>query len=74
MIRTLLLIIWALLVTGFFATMAIFVSFTSKSGNLPHMVARLWAKSLLAASGIKVTVKAIPTLILPDLTSTCPTI
>lgn len=57
MIRTLLLIIWALLVTGFFATMAIFVSFTSKSGNLPHMVARLWAKSLLVASGIKVTVK-----------------
>ena len=57
MIRTLLLIIWALLVTGFFATMAIFVSFTSKSGNLPHMVARLLAKSLLIASGIKVTVK-----------------
>ena len=57
MIRTLLLILWTLLVTGFFAILAIFVSFTSKSGDLPHIVTRIWAKCILVASGIKVTVK-----------------
>jgi len=57
MIRTLLIILWTLLVTGFFAILAIFVSFTSKSGDLPHIVARIWAKCILVASGIKVTVK-----------------
>ena len=57
MIRTLLIILWILLVTGFFAILAIFVSFISKSGDLPHIVARIWAKCILVASGIKVTVK-----------------
>lgn len=57
MIRTLLLILWTLLVTGFLSIMAILVSFTSKDGNMPHIVARIWAKSILLASGIKVTVK-----------------
>jgi len=59
MIRTLLIILWILLVTGFFAILAIFVSFISKSGDLPHIVARIWAKCILVASGIKVTVKGL---------------
>jgi len=59
MIRTLFIFLWTVLVTVFFATLTILTSFISKSGNTPHKVARIWAKSLLLASGIKVTVKGL---------------
>ncbi|OEU61948.1 MAG: hypothetical protein BBJ57_12640 [Desulfobacterales bacterium PC51MH44] len=62
MIRTLLIILWTVPATGFFAVITIFASFISKSGNTPHNVGRIWAKSLLAASGIKVTVKGLSNL------------
>ncbi|UCD33120.1 MAG: 1-acyl-sn-glycerol-3-phosphate acyltransferase, partial [Desulfobacterales bacterium] len=57
MIRTLFIILWTILLTGFFATATIFASFISSSGDTPHRVARMWANCLLLVSGIKVSVK-----------------
>lgn len=59
MIRTLFISLWTVLVTLLFATLTILASFFSKSGNTPHNIARVWAKCLLLASGIKVTVKGL---------------
>ncbi len=59
MIRTLFIFLWTVLVTLLFAILTILASFFSKSGNTPHNIARVWAKCLLLASGIKVTVKGL---------------
>ncbi len=45
--------------TVFFAALVILASFISKSDKTPHNIARVWAKCLLVASGIKVTVKGL---------------
>ena len=57
MIRTLFIILWTILLTGFFAVITIFASFISKSGNTPHRIAAVWAKCLLIVSGIQVSVR-----------------
>lgn len=57
MIRTLFIIFWIVPITVLFAIAIILVSFISKGGNAPHIVARVWAKCLLIVSGIKVSVK-----------------
>lgn len=44
------------------ATVTIFVSFFSKTGDAPHLVARAWARSILFVSGIKVTVNGTSNL------------
>lgn len=59
MIRTLFIFLWTVLVTVLFATLVILASFISKSDKTPHNIARVWAKCLLLASGIKVTVKGL---------------
>lgn len=59
MIRTLLILLWTILVTVLFAILTILGSFISKSDKTPHNIARVWAKCLLVASGIKVTVKGL---------------
>lgn len=59
MIHTFFVIAWIVVVTVFFGLLAIFVSFFSKNGNIPHKVASMWAKSILVASRINVTVKGI---------------
>jgi 1-acyl-sn-glycerol-3-phosphate acyltransferase len=51
------IILWTLLLTGFFAIVAIFASFISNSGNTPHRIAGIWAKCLLIVSGTNVSVK-----------------
>ena len=56
MIRTFFIVVWTILVTMVFGVVTILVSFFSKKGNLPHIVARIWAKSILAASFIHVNV------------------
>ncbi len=48
---------WIIASTMFFGTMAIVVSFASRSGNEPHKVARIWARWILRVSGIKVGVR-----------------
>lgn len=57
MIRTLFIIGWILLVTGFFSIIAIIASSFDKKGNMLHKLAGTWARSILFASRIKVTVK-----------------
>ena len=60
--RTLFIILWTVLMTGFFAVITIFSSFISKSGDMPHNIARIWAKCILVGSGIRVTVKGLSNL------------
>jgi 1-acyl-sn-glycerol-3-phosphate acyltransferase len=62
MIRTLFIICWTVILTGFFAVIVILTSFVSTGGETPHKVARIWAKYILAASNIKVTVKGLSNL------------
>jgi 1-acyl-sn-glycerol-3-phosphate acyltransferase len=59
MIRTLFIIFFTVITTGFFAVIAILTSFVSKGGEIPHKVARIWAKCILAVSNITVTVKGL---------------
>ncbi len=57
MIYTFFVIAWTVFATVFFGIMTIFVSFTTGNSDRAHNVARMWAKSILIASRIKVTVK-----------------
>lgn len=62
MIRTLFIIVSTVFATVFWGTIVILASFISKNSGLPHAIARLWAKSILFASGIKVSVKGFSNL------------
>jgi len=57
MIRTFLIIVWIISATLFFAPFVILASFISKNENIPHKIARIWAESILMASGVNVSVK-----------------
>jgi len=48
--------------SGFFSVITILTSFVSTDGETPHKVTRIWAKCILAASNIKVTVKGLSNL------------
>lgn len=54
---TVLIMIWIVVVIVIFGTATIIVSFFDKKGNLPHLVARSWGKSILLAARINVVVK-----------------
>jgi 1-acyl-sn-glycerol-3-phosphate acyltransferase len=45
--------------TVLFGGLAIISAFLSKSGNLPHLFARAWARSILWVSGVNVSVKGV---------------
>ena len=55
-LHTLVIGIWTLLVTLGLGILAISTAFFSKTGNLPHKVAQLWARQLLYVGGIRVTI------------------
>lgn len=55
--------IWTVLATVVFGSICIFIGHFSKTGNLPHVIARFWANSILAVSGIRVTVHGLDNLI-----------
>ncbi len=57
MIRTLFIFIWIIFTTGYFALLSILISYISKSPYTTHKIARIWAKSILLVSGIKVIAK-----------------
>lgn len=57
MIRSVFIIIWTVMATGFFSLMAIIASLLDKKGELPHWVARVWGRSILFGARVKVTVK-----------------
>ena len=58
-LHTLFIIIWVVLVIFVFGTAAILASFFSKTGDLPHLIARTWAKSILFVSRVKVRVRGL---------------
>ena len=64
MMHTLFIIGWTVLVTGFFCIITIAASFLrlDNNGDLPHKLAGVWARSILFASRIKVTVKGLPNI------------
>ncbi len=59
MIRTTYIILWVVLTTFFWGLTAIITSFFTRTGNPVHIVARMWARGILFASGIKVTVNGL---------------
>ena len=59
MIRTTYILLWIVLTTFFWGLTAIFASFFTRTGNPVHIVARKWARSILFASRIKVTVNGL---------------
>jgi 1-acyl-sn-glycerol-3-phosphate acyltransferase len=59
MLMTAAIISWIVLMTFFFGIIAIFASFVDMEGRAPHRVAGVWARSILAASPIEVTVKGL---------------
>jgi len=59
MIRTIYIILWVVLTTIFWGVAAIFASFFTRTGNPVHIIARTWARSILFASRINVTVNGL---------------
>jgi len=59
MIRTLYITIWVCFATLVAGTLVIVLSFFVRSGNPLHKIARLWGKSILVVSRIKVSVKGL---------------
>ncbi len=56
MIRTVFILLYVIPATAVFASIAIVVSFFSRTGNSVHIVARIWSKSILFVSGINVNI------------------
>jgi len=56
MIQTVCIIVWTVLVTFFWSSAVILSSFIIHNENFTHNLAKLWAKSILFASRIRVTV------------------
>ena len=54
MIRTAFIFLYVFPATAVFGIIAIIVSFFSRTGNPVHIIARIWSKSILFVSGIKV--------------------
>jgi 1-acyl-sn-glycerol-3-phosphate acyltransferase len=59
MIRTTYIILWVVLTTIFWGLAAIFTSFFTRTGNPVHIIARTWARGILFASRINVTVNGL---------------
>ncbi len=57
MIRTTYIILWVVLSTAVLGMIAILVSFFTRTGNPVHIIARIWGRSILLVSRIRVTVK-----------------
>ena len=59
---TLIIYIWIFLATTVLGSTVILIAFFTQTGNFPHLVARLWGRSILWISGVKVTVKGLEKL------------
>jgi 1-acyl-sn-glycerol-3-phosphate acyltransferase len=59
MIRTALILLWVVLTTAFFSVAAIISSFFSRTGDSVHIVARIWARSILMGSRVRVRVNGL---------------
>ena len=58
-LHTALIILWVVFATIFLGTVVIIIAMFSKKGNVPHLVARLWGRSILFVSGVHVDVKGL---------------
>ena len=59
MIRTTYIILWVVLTTIFWGTIAIIISFFTRTGNPVHIIARIWARGILYVSRIRVKVNGL---------------
>jgi 1-acyl-sn-glycerol-3-phosphate acyltransferase len=59
MIRTAIIILYFLPATAVLSIIAIIVAYFSRTGNPVHIIARIWSKSILFVSGIKVDVEGL---------------
>jgi len=58
-VRSTLIAIFVSIATCVFAVPVIIASLFQKNGNIPHLAARLWAKSILFVSRVKVTLQGL---------------
>lgn len=61
-LHTVVILCWTVIATLFIGTLVIGTSFFSKTGNLPHILARFWGNTILWVTGIRVTVKGASSL------------
>jgi len=59
MIRTAFIILWVVLTTAFFSVTAIIASFFTRKGDSVHIIARIWARSILRVSRVHVSVNGL---------------
>ncbi|MBU4053368.1 MAG: 1-acyl-sn-glycerol-3-phosphate acyltransferase [Proteobacteria bacterium] len=59
MINTILVVAWIVIATIIFGLAAVFTGFFSKTGNIPHLVAVLWARTILFVSRVKVKTQGV---------------
>jgi len=59
MIRTAFILLWVVLTTAFFSVIAIIASFFSRTGDCVHIIARIWARSILMGSRVHVSVDGL---------------
>ena len=58
-LHTILIIVWVVFATLFFGTCVIVIAMFSKKGNVPHLVARIWGRSILFVSRVHVSVTGL---------------
>ena len=61
-IHTIFIIIWILLGTAIFGPLVVVVSILTQKSDMAHIIARMWGRSILWVSAIKVTVKGLEKL------------
>lgn len=59
MIRTTYIFLWVILSTLILGILAIIISFFSRTGNIVHLIARIWGRGILLISRIKVSVQGL---------------
>jgi 1-acyl-sn-glycerol-3-phosphate acyltransferase len=58
-LHTALIIVWVVLATFFLGSCVIVIALFSKKGNVAHLVARIWGRSILFVSGVHVDVRGL---------------
>lgn len=58
-VRTMVVFVWVVIATFFLGVLAIGVSVFSSTGNPVHRIGRVWGRSILAVSGIRVFVTGV---------------
>jgi 1-acyl-sn-glycerol-3-phosphate acyltransferase len=59
MIRTAYIFLWVVLWTLVLGILAIIISFFSRTGNMVHLIARIWGRGILVVSRIRVSVQGL---------------